>query len=267
MSDIHQIEKTPKKTTFRQMWETPGGRFHKIWPVFDAFDTFLFSIGTRTRRSPHIRDTTDLKRVMYLVIVALIPPTLFGIWNIGHQSRLAHRMPPDFFGSIFDGLLVFIPLIIISYGVGMTIEMAFSVWRKEEVSEGYLVTGLLIPLIVPPTIPWWQLAVAVAFSVIIVKEVFGGTGYNVFNVALMARAFLFFAYPGRISGDSVWVLLRDSQAPADGFTGAKPLALGAASGELGRTAASAIENHYSLLDCFIGVIPGSIGETSKIAIL
>ncbi|HPQ41975.1 MAG TPA: RnfABCDGE type electron transport complex subunit D, partial [bacterium] len=145
----------------REMWESPDGRFHKFWPVFDAFDTFLFAVGHRTRRSPHIRDVTDLKRVMSLVIVALIPPTLFGIWNIGYQTRLAHGLPPDFWGSVFDGLLTFVPLMIISYGVGMSIEMGFSVWRKEEVSEGYLVTGLLIPLIVPPTIPWWELAIAV----------------------------------------------------------------------------------------------------------
>ncbi|MCD4654734.1 NADH:ubiquinone reductase (Na(+)-transporting) subunit B [bacterium] len=249
------------------MWKSPKGKFHKIWPVFDAFDTFLFSVGHRTSRRPHVRDVTDLKRVMTLVIFALIPPSLFGIWNIGYQTRLAHDLPPDLIGSIIAGLFVFVPLVIISYGVGMTIEMLFCVWRKEEVSEGFLVTGLLIPLIVPPTIPWWQLALAVAFTVIMVKEVFGGTGYNIFNVALMARAFLFFAYPGRISGDSVWIKLQDATPLADGFTGATPLALGTASREMGVQATNAINAHYSFMDGFLGMIPGSIGETSKVAIL
>ena len=252
---------------FRDQWESPKGRFHKFWPVFDAFDTFLFSVGARTRRSPHIRDATDLKRVMTLVIYSLIPPMLFGIWNIGHQSRLAHGLSPDFIGSVLDGVLVFVPLLIISYGVGMFWEMLFSVLRKEAVSEGYLVTGILIPLIVPPTIPWWQLALAVTFSVIIVKETFGGTGYNIFNVALMARVYLFFAHPGRISGDSVWFHLNGSMATVDGFSGATPLALGAASSDMGVTAVAAVSTRYDWMSCFLGTIPGSIGETSKVAIL
>lgn len=259
-------QKSDKKD-IRQLWESPDGKFHKIWPVFDAFDTFLFSVGHRTRRGPHIRDVTDLKRVMTLVIISLIPATLFGIWNIGHQSQLAHGQPHDFLAAIITGLIAFVPLLIISYGVGMTIEMIFCVWRKEEVSEGYLVTGLLIPLIVPPTIPWWQLAIAVAFSVILVKEVFGGTGYNIFNVALMARAFLFFAHPGKISGDNVWIALKDGAPLADAYTGATPLALGAASAEAGTTAAVEVGKHYTLMDCFLGTIPGSIGETSALAIL
>lgn len=261
------MNKTPDKPGFRDMWESPSGRLHKIWPVFDAFDTFLFSAGKRTGRGPHIRDATDLKRVMTLVIYSLVPPTVFGIWNIGHQTRLAHGLPADFVGSVLDGILVFAPLIIISYGVGMFWEMLFSVLRKEEVSEGYLVTGMLIPLIVPPTIPWWQLALAVTFSVIIVKETFGGTGYNIFNVALMARVYLFFAHPGHISGDSVWIRMKASLPVVDGFTGATPLALGAASGDAGVTAVSAVNGHFDWMRCFLGTIPGSIGETSKVAIL
>jgi Na+-transporting NADH:ubiquinone oxidoreductase subunit B len=256
-----------KKRGFREQWESPDGRFHKLWPVFDAFDTFLFSTGKRTRSRPHIRDATDLKRVMTLVIVSLTPPMLFGIWNIGHQSRLAHGLPPAFFGSVLDGILVFVPLLIISYGVGMFWEMLFSVLRKEEVSEGYLVSGMLIPLIVPPTIPWWQLAVAVSFAVIIAKEAFGGTGYNIFNVALMARVYLFFAHPGHISGDNVWIKMQHDTPVADAFTGATPLALGAASSEMEITAVESVTAHYTWIQCVLGTIPGSIGETSKIAIL
>jgi Na+-transporting NADH:ubiquinone oxidoreductase subunit B len=251
----------------RDLWESPGGRFHRLWPVFDAFDTFLFSVGKRTQRRPHIRDATDLKRVMTLVIYSLFPPMVFGIWNTGYQSRLAHGLPVDFWRSVFDGLIVFIPLLAISYGVGMFWEMFFSVLRKEEVSEGYLVTGMLIPLIVPPTIPWWQLVLAVSFAVIIGKETFGGTGYNIFNVALLARVYLFFAHPGRMSGDSVWIRLRPDLPLADAFTGATPLALGAASGEQGLAAADAVSRYYDPVRCFIGTIPGSFGETSKIAIL
>ncbi|MBN1355732.1 NADH:ubiquinone reductase (Na(+)-transporting) subunit B [bacterium] len=250
----------------RSLWEE-GGRFHKYWPLFEAFDTFLFSLGTRTSRAPHVRDSLDLKRVMTIVIYALVPATCFGIYNIGVQSRMAHGLEPDFLLSVWTGLLVFVPLLIISYGVGMFWEIVFSVIRREEVSEGYLVTGLLIPLIVPPTIPWWQLVVAITFAVILGKEVFGGTGMNVVNPALAARAFLFFAYPAQISGDGVWFKLVKGRAVVDAFTGATPLALGAASKDMGLTAADAITRQYSFMDSFLGFIPGSIGETSKLAIL
>ncbi len=263
------MSKSDKIKRFREQWESPKGRFHKFWPVFDAFDTFLFSVGKRTTRRPHVRDATDLKRVMTLVIYSLMPPTLFGIWNIGHQSRLAQGLPPDFLNEVITGLIAFVPLLVISYGVGMFWEMLFSVLRKEEVSEGYLVTGMLIPLIVPPTIPWWQLALAVSFAVVVGKETFGGTGYNIFNVALLTRVFLFFAYPGRISGDSVWIKLQSNfpVTVTDAFTGATPLALGAVSGEQGLKAAEAVSQYYDPVRCFIGTIPGCIGETSKIAIL
>lgn len=255
-----------KKASFRSLWEE-GGKYHKYWPLFDAFDTFLFSVGTRTKKAPHIRDTMDLKRVMTIVIAALVPTTLVGIWNIGAQTRAAHGLSPDVLASFWSGLWVFLPLLIISYTVGMGWEIFFSIIRKEEVSEGYLVTGLLIPLIVPPTIPWWQLVIAISFAVVLGKEVFGGTGMNVVNPALITRAFLFFAYPGQISGDSVWVRLLKDHPVVDAFTGATPLALGAASREAGLNAAAAVSRHYDLWHCFIGMIPGSIGETSKLAIL
>jgi Na+-transporting NADH:ubiquinone oxidoreductase subunit B len=250
----------------RSLWEE-GGKFHKYWPLFEAFDTFLFSLGTRTKKAPHVRDTLDLKRVMTIVIYALVPATCFGIYNIGAQTRMVHGMEPNFFLACWSGLLVFIPLLIISYGVGMFWEILFSVIRKEEVSEGFLVSGLLIPLIVPPTIPWWQLVVAVTFAVILGKEVFGGTGMNIVNPALAARAFLFFAYPAQISGDSVWVNLDKGKQVIDTFTGATPLALGAVSKEMGVTASQAITGQFDFWNCFLGFIPGSIGETSKLAIL
>ena len=256
----------PMGERIRSLWEK-GGPLHKIWPVFDAFDTFLFSIGESTRRAPHIRDALDLKRTMTLVIYALVPATFFGIYNIGYQTRLAHGLGPDFLWCMWAGFLVFLPLLIISYGVGMFWEMLFSVLRKEEVSEGFLVTGLLIPLIVPPTLPWWQLAVAVTFAVILGKEVFGGTGMNVVNPALITRAFLFFTYPAQISGDGVWIKLEKGKQLVDTFTGATPLALGAASKDMGMKAVDLIGQHYSNWEMFLGTIPGSIGETSKIAIL
>ncbi|MBN1550483.1 NADH:ubiquinone reductase (Na(+)-transporting) subunit B [bacterium] len=241
-----------------------GGPFHKYWPLFEAFETFLFSVGTRTKKAPHIRDAIDLKRVMTLVIYALIPPMCLGIYNIGYQTINAHGMAFSFWLAIWIGLKIFIPLLVISYGVGMFWEIVFSIIRKEEVSEGYLVTGLLIPLIVPPTIPWWQLAVAITFAVILGKEVFGGTGMNIVNVALLTRAYLFFAHPAWISGDNVWIYLEKGQHVPDAFTAATPLSMGAAAtGD----AMPVITAKYSLMDMFVGLIPGSIGETSKIAIL
>ncbi len=262
-----EVKKKSIRDLWEDLWENENGKFHKFWPLFDSFDTFLYSVGHRTKRGPHIRDANDLKRVMTVVIFALVPATLFGIWNVGAQSRLAHGLTPDFLQSVIHGLFIFLPLVIISYGVGLGWEVFFSVVRKEEVSEGYLVTGLLIPLIVPPTIPLWQLAVAVTFAVILGKEVFGGTGMNIVNPALITRAFLFFAYPGQISGDKVWVDLEKGRQVVDTFTGATPLALGAASREMGQTAVEAVTSHYSLMSCCLGTIPGSIGETSKIAIL
>ncbi len=223
----------------RALYHEPGSKFHKLWPLFDAGETFLFSPdATAPKRGPHVRDYTDLKRTMWMVIVALIPCTLMAFYNTGYQhfhavsqlaadgsgytyetgwlqgllfgsdyasSLAAEGFHAGFWDKVVFGLQKMIPLIVISYGVGLGIEVCFSIWRKEEVSEGYLVTGLLIPLIVPASLPLWQLVVAVAFSVVLCKEVFGGTGMNIFNVALMARAFLFFAYPAQISGDVVWV--------------------------------------------------------------
>ncbi len=177
----------------RKLYHEPGSKLHKIWPFMESGETFLFSLGTKTPdKGPHVRDYIDLKRTMWIVIVALIPCVLFSIYNTGYQH--------------------FLPIIFVSYFVGLNIEALFAVLRKEEVSEGYLVSGLLIALIVPASIPLWQLAVAVAFSVILCKEIFGGTGMNIFNPAMMVRAFLFFAYAGQMSGSKVWVAGNDATA-------------------------------------------------------
>jgi len=180
-----------------------GGSLAKWQPLYEMTDTILFWTNTRTKRSPHVRDSLDLKRFMMFVIVALVPSTIFGIYNVGYQHFFALGQEPTILNSILFGLIKFIPIALVSYAVGGFWEILFSIVRKHEVNEGFLVTGILFPLTLPPTIPLWQVAVAVSFGVVIGKEVFGGTGMNVLNPALTARAFVFFAYPAKISGDKV----------------------------------------------------------------
>jgi len=229
-----------------------GGRFEKLHSTFEAFESFLFVSDKVTFKGSHIRDSIDMKRTMALVVIALLPATLFGMWNVGHQHFLILGEDPGFWGIFWYGFLKVFPIIVVSYVVGLGIEFAFAQVRGHEVNEGFLVTGFLIPLIVPPDIPLWMVAVATAFAVIIGKEVFGGTGMNILNPALTARAFLFFAYPQDMSGDKVWI----SNMP-DGVSGATPL---------GEYLVDA-EPSNSIMEMFIGTIPGSIGETSTIAIL
>ncbi len=286
----------------RKLYHAPDAPLHKVWPLIDAQETFLFAPDTKTqKRGPHVRDYIDLKRVMFTVIVALVPCLLFAIYNTGYQhfaalARMAgdgagpayvanwmqalvlgsdyapNVAQPGFLDIVLFGLSKMLPILVVSYVVGLTIEGFFAVIRKEEISEGYLVTGILIALIVPASIPLWQLALSVAFSVILVKEVFGGTGMNIFNVALMSRAFLFFAYPAQISGDLVWVAGNGKASLIDGYSGATPL-LAAANYKPG--ADPAIQNAgdavaaagYDLWELFVGLIPGSVGETSKLCIL
>lgn len=227
--------------------------------TFDAFETFLFVPNTVTTKGSHIRDSLDLKRTMSIVIIALMPAMLFGMWNVGYQHALSIGASWSFLETFWYGFLKVLPLIVVSYGVGLSIEFAFAQSRGHEVNEGFLVSGLLIPLIMPVDVPLWMLAIAVAFAVIIGKEVFGGTGYNVFNPALLARAFLFFAYPSHMSGDKVWIAgLTQGQGVVDGFSGATPLA---------KAAAYQIDRLPSVYDMFMGFIPGSVGETSTLAIL
>ena len=241
-----------------------GGKLEKLFPLFEAADSFLYTPGLRTTNGPHVRDGIDLKRTMMTVVWALVPCTLFAMWNVGNQAALAAGETVGVAESFLAGLWMFLPLYLVTMAVGGGIETLFSVIRKHEINEGFLVTGLLLPLIVPATLPLWQLALGTAFGVIIGKEVFGGTGMNILNPALTTRVFLFFAYPGQISGDSVWVATGDKLV--DGFSGATPLAQfysGAAPGELVNVAGGPL----SWMDAFLGFLPGSFGETSTLCCL
>jgi Na+-transporting NADH:ubiquinone oxidoreductase subunit B len=235
-----------------------GGKYEKFHSTFDAFETFLFVPDRVTHTGSHIRDALDMKRTMSMVIIALIPTLLFGIWNAGYQYYLSQGQEAGFWTIVWEGFIRVLPIIVVSYVTGLAIEFAFAQARGHEVNEGFLVSGMLIPLVMPVNIPLWMVAVATAFAVIIGKEAFGGTGMNVFNPALLARAFIFFAYPGDITGDKVWVAGLTTGQAVDGFSGATPLA---------HAAAYQIDQIPSLHDLFFGFIPGSIGETSKLAIL
>ncbi len=238
-----------------------GGKFAKFHSLFDAVETLMFVPGKVTSTGSHIRDVIDMKRTMIVVVLALIPALLFGMWNVGIQhfsmtGELASKSLLEVFGF---GFLKVLPIIIVSYVTGLTIEIIFAQIRKHDVPEGFFVTGMLIPLILPVTTPLWMVALATIFAVIIGVEAFGGAGMNIFNPALLARAFLFFAYPSQMSGDKVWVAgLPNAETVADGFSGATPLAH-LAQNEAGKMA--------SFSDMFFGFIPGSIGETSTLAIL
>jgi Na+-transporting NADH:ubiquinone oxidoreductase subunit B len=235
-----------------------GGKLAKFGSTFGAIETFLFTPNRTSKNGVHIHDAIDLKRTMTVVILALVPALLFGSWNIGYQNGHAFGIERGIPENFMFGFLKILPLIIVSYGVGLGIEFISAQIRGHEVNEGYLVTGILIPLILPVNIPLWMLALAVAFAVIFGKEIFGGTGYNIMNVALVARAFLFFAYPSKMSGDAVWIYDLPTKVPVDGFSGATPLA------QLAQGASSKMASFY---DMFMGFIPGSIGETSTLAIL
>lgn len=231
-----------------------GGKFARFHSTFEAFETFLYTPNKVTTNGAHIRSHVDMKRSLIAVVFALIPCFLFGTWNIGYQHFLSLGQDVTFWQTVGYGLLKIIPLYLVSYIVGLVIEFTFAEIRHEEVNEGYFVTGFLIPLIMPVDVPLWMLAIAVAFAVIIGKEVFGGSGMNVVNPALLARAFLFFSYPSKMTGDSVWIAEK-----ADAYSGATPLGTIFNGGT--------VNELPSLMDMFVGTIPGSVGETSKIAIL
>jgi Na+-transporting NADH:ubiquinone oxidoreductase subunit B len=226
-----------------------GGKLSKFHSTFEGFETFLFVPKTVTTNGCHIRDSVDMKRIMSVVVLALVPCLLFGMWNVGFQHFKSAGEIPTLLPTFWFGFLKVLPIILVSYIVGLGIEFAFAQVRGHEINEGFLVTGMLIPLVMPVEIPLWMVALATAFAVIIGKEIFGGTGMNIWNPALLARAFIFFSYPTHISGDKVWVA-------ADGYSGATPLSNAAAGLDL-----------PSVGDMFFGFIPGSIGETSKLAIL
>lgn len=252
----------------------PGGKWHAFQSVFDGFDTFLYTPRTTSKSGVHIHDAIDSKRVMIIVVLALMPALLFGMYNTGYQNLLGSGATEFPFWSIMAyGFLAILPRIAVTYIVGLGIEFTVAQWRKEEIQEGFLVTGILIPLICPIETPLWMLAVATAFSVIFVKEVFGGTGYNIFNVALIARAFLFFAYPAHMSGDKVFVAskpicgLGGNVEFADGISGATPLGQIATSAGTSVQPVDILGNPISWWDAFVGLIPGSFGETSTLCIL
>ncbi len=237
-----------------------GRPLAKLYPLYEAIDTFLFTPGKVTLTAPHVRDSLDLKRAMVFVVIALIPATFMGMLNTGHQMLSAQNFSFNFWQALGLGLGKVLPIILVSYVAGGFWEVVFAVARKHEINEGFLVTGILYALTLPPSIPLWQVAVGISFGVIFGKEIFGGTGYNVFNPALVARAFVFFAYPAQISGSTVWVAV-------DGFTRATPLAVLADAGRGGSAVMALQEAGYNLNNMFWGFIPGSIGETSKIACL
>ena len=259
----------------------PGGRLERVYPLYEALDTFLYTPGSTTRGASHVRDGIDLKRMMVTVVISLLPCVAMALYNTGYQANLAISQgalpldtwqtsaltalgfggfdPTDILGCILHGALYYLPVVLVTFAVGGNCEALFAVVRKHEINEGFLVTGMLFPLVLPPTIPLWQVALGIAFGVIIGKEIFGGTGMNIFNPALMSRAFLFFAYPAQISGDQVWIAADTS---VDGSSGATWLAEAALTGP-----EALAGGNVSWMQAFLGLVPGSMGETSTLACL
>ncbi|OUT96271.1 MAG: NADH:ubiquinone reductase (Na(+)-transporting) subunit B [Flammeovirgaceae bacterium TMED32] len=250
-----------------------GAKYEKLHTLYEGHRTIFFKPSLTTGPTGvQVKDAADLKRVMFTVIVALIPCLLFGMWNVGHQHFLATGVvDATFISKFLLGAGQVLPILIVSYGVGLGVEFTFCVIRNHPIEEGFLVTGILIPLVMPATIPLWQVAMATVFGVFIAKEVFGGTGMNILNVALTSRAFLYFAYPSQIAGDMVWTYLGD-QVAVDGFSGATLLSYGAAAAANGTEMMAGLGGHwyagmFDFWNLFLGVIPGSIGETSVLMCL
>ena len=252
-----------------------GGKLEKFHYLFEAGETFMFVPNEVTpKKGTQIRDAIDLKRLMMTVVIAMVPCLLFGIWNVGHQHFLAYGLEASFLEKIFIGSKQVLPIVLVSYVAGGLVEVVFSTIRRHPINEGFLVTGMLIPLIMPPNIPLWQVFIATVFAIVIAKEVFGGTGMNILNVALTARVFLYFGFPSDISGD-VWTYYGEDKELVSGYSGATPLAIGA--GTVGVEESATVvnlmdeysaqisnNNFYSFENMLIGSIPGSIGETSTI---
>ncbi|MBX2956800.1 MAG: NADH:ubiquinone reductase (Na(+)-transporting) subunit B, partial [Cyclobacteriaceae bacterium] len=252
-----------------------GGKYHKYFYLFEAFDTFNYSPNTVTAvRGAQVRDAVDLKRMMMTVVIAMIPCLAFGVWNVGYQHFLALGQAATAGEIITVGLIQVLPIVLVAYVAGGLVEVVFVVLRKHPLNEGYLVTGMLIPLVMPPDIPLWQVAVASIFAVVIAKEAFGGTGMNILNVALTARAFLYFAYPLQISGE-VWTYLPAGAKTVAAYSGATPLAVAAQASAEGESVVQAFnsfgagwaDNLYSFSNMFFGFMPGCIGETSTLMCL
>jgi Na+-transporting NADH:ubiquinone oxidoreductase subunit B len=250
--------------SMRRLFEK-GGPLERLYPLFEAQETFLFVPPTATKSAVHVRDAMDIKRLMSMVIVALVPCILMGMYNVGYQKLVALGETAGFFACLMHGAWHMLPIVITSYAVGGIWEVTFAIVRRHEINEGFLVTGILFPLTCPPTLPLWMVAAGISFGVVIGKEVFGGTGMNVLNPALTARAFVFFAYPAFMSGDQVWTAVNTTkQTVVDSFTGATPLAI-AAQSDAGQGVVRAIESAgYSWSHAFLGLIPGSIGEVSAL---
>jgi Na+-transporting NADH:ubiquinone oxidoreductase subunit B len=269
-----------------------GGKLEKMYPAYDAFETFLFVPDHTSKSGSHIRDAIDLKRTMIMVIIALLPALLFGMWNIGNNHYIANEESVSFMDTFLYGAIKMLPSILVSYIVGLSVEFSFAIFRGHQVNEGYLVTGLLIPMIMPISTPLWMLAISVIFAVVIGKEVFGGTGMNILNPALTARAFAFFAYPAHLSGDKIWIADQPVNGTVtdvfpDGYSGATPLAdYYSLSVEKGKLASAVIQEKSEktitaitdkidviesripeLSESFFGFISGSCSETSTFAIL
>ena len=244
-----------------------GGKLERLYPLYEATDTILFSTDERTHSGPHVRDSVDIKRVMILVVISLIPCYIFGALNIGYQESLTYGLEnSDWKRDIFSGILKILPILTVTFATGAVWEILFAVVRRHPISEGFLVTCALIPLTLPATIPLWQVAIGTSFGIVIGKEIFGGVGMNIFNPALTTRAFLYFTYPVQISGDKVWAL-----AP-DGFSGATALSIPA--GQVNSNAVNLLNEatlssvfDFSWINMFMGWIPGSIGETNKLIII
>lgn len=253
----------------------PGKPLAKAFPLFDAGDTFLFSPAHWTSKAPFVRDAVDTKRYMSMVIVALIPCVLLGIYNAGYQAQMAVNGSINLIECMIKGSILVVPIIFTSYAVGGLWEGLFACVRRHPINEGFLVTGLLFPLTLPPTIPLWQVAIGISFGVVIGKEVFGGTGMNILNPALVARAFCFFTYPAQLSGDKVWIATPDkiwwnTSSPGelvDGFSGATALAQAASTPGTANIVEQLHNAHFSMSNLFTGLVPGSIGETSALACL
>ena len=242
-----------------------GGKLHIFLAGFEAIETFLFVPNKTTRGPVHVRDANDMKRALIIVIIAMVPALLFGMWNTGFHHFQALGEEAAFGQMLWFGFLKILPIIIVSYVVGLGIEIAFAQMRNEEVAEGYFVSGMLIPLVMPADVPLWMVAVATVFAVVIGKEVFGGTGMNILNPALVARAFLFFAYPSHMSGDKVWIAgLTEGTGIVDGYSGSTILGQAASNTS---NFVNGLGEAYTSWDMFLGTIPGSIGETSTLAIL
>ena len=258
-----------------------GGRLERLYPLYEAVDTFLYTPGSTTRGASHVRDGLDLKRMMVTVVISLLPCVAMALYNTGYQANLAIALgaqpldtwqttllhylgfgsfdPADVLGCFVHGALYYLPVVLVTFAVGGNCEALFAVVRKHELNEGFLVTGMLFPLVLPPTIPLWQVALGIAFGVIVGKEIFGGTGMNVFNPALMSRAFLFFAYPAQISGNQVWIA---AETTVDGSSGATWLAEAAVTGP-----EALAGGRVTWMEAFLGLVPGSMGETSTLACL